>query len=353
MWPFYKRKKKVDVETKCKEDFSDQLVLHRTKKGRPLWGWVVNCTSAAVAYLIDPYAFKKGNGWFIRKEHKKKLDLFMNGHVDQLSRKVTADEKGTFDEGKLVKHITKKGKSIEGFILNGVTKALALQIDPYTFWKCGGWFIRKKHIDILKKNYGYQTLRHEETEPLEFNNFQQKLCIQDFSKATYASLPESQLFTFKNGILYLDNVCSKKNLISLGSTPLLNFILCWLVLQSNPASEIMEERLKRAQKSIKFFMDEFIETDVTVRSADLSINHLFEFEVKDGGLWLLLNKAHPFYKRYCSILSEADYKDFIKFLYFWGLAEVNTLSQKARDDLEFTRGLIGTMLYEFSDDEEC
>lgn len=50
----------------------------------------------------------------------------------------------------IVEHTSKKGKTIRGVILKGVKLKDAKQIDPYTFRKNGGWFIREKHLDKLE-----------------------------------------------------------------------------------------------------------------------------------------------------------------------------------------------------------
>lgn len=49
----------------------------------------------------------------------------------------------------LVTHTTKKGKELKGYVRNDMTKAQAKEIDPYTFKKDDGWFIREKHKDAL------------------------------------------------------------------------------------------------------------------------------------------------------------------------------------------------------------
>lgn len=48
----------------------------------------------------------------------------------------------------LVEHITKAGKTLRGVVRKGITEADALKVDPYTFRKNGGWFIREKHLRV-------------------------------------------------------------------------------------------------------------------------------------------------------------------------------------------------------------
>ena len=50
--------------------------------------------------------------------------------------------------GEIVEHTTKggKGKTIRGVIRKDISQQQAKEIDPYTFKKDGGWFIREKHL---------------------------------------------------------------------------------------------------------------------------------------------------------------------------------------------------------------
>ncbi len=47
----------------------------------------------------------------------------------------------------VVEHTTRKGKVIQGVIRSDLNKEQAHEIDPYTFRKDGGWFIRTKHLE--------------------------------------------------------------------------------------------------------------------------------------------------------------------------------------------------------------
>lgn len=48
----------------------------------------------------------------------------------------------------IVEHVTARGKTIRGVIRNDLTKEQAKAIDPFTFRKDGGWFIRERYIDL-------------------------------------------------------------------------------------------------------------------------------------------------------------------------------------------------------------
>lgn len=46
----------------------------------------------------------------------------------------------------LVEHVTQRGKTLRGVVRMGISKAEAQAIDPFTFKKDGGWFIREQHL---------------------------------------------------------------------------------------------------------------------------------------------------------------------------------------------------------------
>lgn len=55
----------------------------------------------------------------------------------------------------IVEHTTKKGKTLRGVVRADLTKEEAQAIDPYTFRKDGGWFIREKHLgDVVLTDEG-------------------------------------------------------------------------------------------------------------------------------------------------------------------------------------------------------
>jgi len=73
----------------------------------------------------------------------KEIDAFM-GEANNTSQSTTQPAKQAQHE--LVEHITQKGKTIKGVIRKDLTKAQAQAIDPYTFKKDGGYFIREKYL---------------------------------------------------------------------------------------------------------------------------------------------------------------------------------------------------------------
>jgi hypothetical protein len=48
-----------------------EIVEHRTKKGKTLRGIIRTDLTEEEAKTIDPYSFKKDNGWFIRLKKEK------------------------------------------------------------------------------------------------------------------------------------------------------------------------------------------------------------------------------------------------------------------------------------------
>ena len=47
----------------------------------------------------------------------------------------------------IIEHVTGRGKTLLGVVRTDLTKAQAQEIDPYTFKKDSGWFIREKYLD--------------------------------------------------------------------------------------------------------------------------------------------------------------------------------------------------------------
>jgi len=63
---------------------------------------------------------------------------------EQKPEAVPAEEKPAHD---IVEHTTGKGKVLRGIVRTDITGNQAKEIDPYTFRKNGGWFIREKHLE--------------------------------------------------------------------------------------------------------------------------------------------------------------------------------------------------------------
>lgn len=58
------------------------------------------------------------------------------------------DAVGTVDRGdaEIIEHVTKKGKTLRGIVKTDLLREEAEKIDPYTFRKDGGWFIRQEYL---------------------------------------------------------------------------------------------------------------------------------------------------------------------------------------------------------------
>lgn len=68
----------------------------------------------------------------------------------------------------IVEHVTAKGKTIRGVVRTDLTRQEAQDLDPYTFRKDGGWFVREKHlqaanaIDSAKADGSISEAQHAE-----------------------------------------------------------------------------------------------------------------------------------------------------------------------------------------------
>ena len=88
----------------------------------------------------------------MKPEQRAKLIDAM-AHIDGIEPHAIMERLGMHDEAKaaptkreIVEHVTGKGKTLRGIVRHDITKEQAEDIDPYTFKKNGGWFIREKHL---------------------------------------------------------------------------------------------------------------------------------------------------------------------------------------------------------------
>ncbi len=93
-----------------------------------------------------------------------------------------SDKAKLLDGEEIITHTTKKGKSIRGVARQNITKDQAKEIDPYTFKKDGGWFIRIKHLDVDAKR---------ETKPLPEKK-SEKNDAENVKDESKASKPKDQ-----------------------------------------------------------------------------------------------------------------------------------------------------------------
>lgn len=61
---------------------------------------------------------------------------------------VVAEETPAASTPEIVEHVTSKGKTLRGVVRTDLTAEQAKEIDPYTFKKLDGWFIREKHLGV-------------------------------------------------------------------------------------------------------------------------------------------------------------------------------------------------------------
>lgn len=94
-------------------------------------------TPEAVAEMFDGLAEKPA-------DRGETLDLFSHPHAEMA---VVEPAPVAPEEPAIVEHVTKKrGKTLRGVVRTDLTQDQAKEIDPYTFRKDGGWFIREKYL---------------------------------------------------------------------------------------------------------------------------------------------------------------------------------------------------------------
>lgn len=114
---------------------------------------------ATPAKLDLPTVDLDGDTWYVLSTGAKREDGKVLAHLSSATRGRHAkngvqpvqmqDYIDTPPEAGLpmVEHTTGKGKTIRGVVRTDLTQAQAKEIDPYTFRKNGGWFIREKYLE--------------------------------------------------------------------------------------------------------------------------------------------------------------------------------------------------------------
>lgn len=136
------------------EWFADNVARWATTQEKPLT--VVDKFFKSVAnQLRKLYQALTGRKYLPNDKMKEFLDQlgpadFTLSDVIQTNTEINEDnEKAetSAPQSKWTEHTTKKGNQLRGIIRDDLTKAEALKIDPYSFRKDGGWFIRAKYVD--------------------------------------------------------------------------------------------------------------------------------------------------------------------------------------------------------------
>lgn len=82
-------------------------------------------------------------------------DLFAQPVASEPAPIVGRKDELDTDVGHIVEHVTGRGKTLRGIVRTDLTLEQAKEIDPYTFRKDGGYFIREKHLtDVTLTNEG-------------------------------------------------------------------------------------------------------------------------------------------------------------------------------------------------------
>ncbi|TRX56686.1 hypothetical protein [Thalassomonas sp. M1454] len=123
---------------------------YTTVKGKVLKGYILPIKTKELALKVDPYTFPKTDGFFIRTKYIKNFDITI---ADLLESAETIDFKKfsnlkncTLD---IIEHKTAKGKVLVGSVIEGFTKEELSKIDPYTFYKSKGFFVRQKALEKI------------------------------------------------------------------------------------------------------------------------------------------------------------------------------------------------------------
>lgn len=138
-----------------------KVITYTTKRGYQIDGIVRKNIPLETAREIDPYAWRMGSGKnkgvFIALRHKEALRHWEQTGELPHQAAAQAGPPQAVDPGAetiggypVVEHVTKKGKAIRGVIRPDMTQADAKRIDPFTWRKDGGYFIRVEHQAALE-----------------------------------------------------------------------------------------------------------------------------------------------------------------------------------------------------------
>jgi len=111
-----------------------------------------------IGQKVSDYDIVEDNGRFVANRTKAWLDAHKQPDPVTANEEGVAEGNGSDSDrvnnpSSLVEHTVKKsGKIIKGIVRTDLTKEEAKKIDPYTFKKDGGFFIREKYLTDAEKN---------------------------------------------------------------------------------------------------------------------------------------------------------------------------------------------------------
>jgi predicted RNA methylase/superfamily II DNA/RNA helicase len=78
--------------------------------------------------------------------HEAPPEVVEHKPTQEISREISQEKPRENSPGEIVEHVTKR-RTLRGMIRRDLSEGEAKGIDPYTFKKDGGWFIREKHLN--------------------------------------------------------------------------------------------------------------------------------------------------------------------------------------------------------------
>ncbi|MEZ9896908.1 hypothetical protein AB4379_05540 [Vibrio breoganii] len=273
---------------------------------------------------------------FVKRSVKEK-------YVDtKLNKQETVSN--TIDLGPLVTHISGRGRKLQGWVLKTLSKEEVEKIDPYTFSKDRGWFVRSKHESKLKKVLSGK-LSESETK-----SGQRTVNTRFLSRAVdikNANLLSEELFQVSASDKYNVELNYSHSLFK-GSSEINDDLLnglailfgYWGQLKSEFNNIDRVEMFKVARVAWSKGIHSLVNKNIsyTVVYEKMKPNVLFDFDFINGDIKLIVNPIHPFYEE---VMCKYSYKELgiiNKLFAGWALSERDSLSLSTVKKLSFVRG---------------
>ncbi|PML61743.1 hypothetical protein BCS98_02565 [Vibrio breoganii] len=272
---------------------------------------------------------------FVKRAVKEK-------YVDTPSNKQET-ESNTIELGPLVTHISGRGRKLQGWVLKTLSKEEVEKIDPYTFSKDRGWFVRSKHEAKLKR---FLSGKLSESETKSERRTVNSRFLSRAVDIKNANLLSEELFQVSASDKYsvelnyshsLFKGCSEINDDLLNGLAILFGYWAQLKSEFNNIDRIEMFRMARVawSKGIHSLVSKNVSYSVVYEK--MKPNVLFDFDFINGNIKVVVNPTHPFYEEVMCKYSNKERGIINKLFVGWALSERDSLSLSTAKKLSFVR----------------
>lgn len=263
--------------------------------------------------------------------------------------------------GPKAQYTTRKGKVLNGWLIDILPKEELKKIDPYTFKVDGRFFVRECYGDVLLNAIRSFMCTSQDTVHAgqEDSSSILKLLDEEFLFSNIRMASESVLFEFdeytSNKILintahpYLQQASSLSNDFW---KSIRTFMVLWRLLKKMNLQNEAKEKISLARTQLMRTLTMYVEKkNIPIyKMCSLPSNVLFDVSSFSSGLLVHVNENHPFNEYYLMTLEQHEKETFFQIYAAWLHAEKETLSNSTEVALKVTRQLIGTEFYHLVDE---